>query len=121
MSCADTDMPDICTVRTRDATVKFGGAGADQFTDRLTNEPCFFKERPGRESRQGDNGRDIVWDGILRIASEVFSTDQIVISDFKYFVLLVTPIKDTITETIEYYKVRIAREKSDSATKITIA
>ncbi|KKL64665.1 hypothetical protein LCGC14_2162680, partial [marine sediment metagenome] len=51
---------------------------------------------------------------------QIFSTDQIVIDDFKYFVQLVTPIKDTITETIEYYKVRIAREKSDSETKITV-
>lgn len=120
MSCADTDFPDVCTVRTRDTTVKFGGSGADQFTDRLTDEPCLFKERPGRESRQGDNGRDIVWDGILRIRSQVISTDQIVIGDFKYFVGQITPIKDPFTQIIEYYKVRIAREKSDSATKITI-
>jgi len=107
--------PDTCRIFRRKATTVYGGTGADEYDLYADNQRCDFREQPGRIQRQDSTGRNIVYDGILRIEEEILPTDQIVVDDFNYEVLLVLPIKDSITNLVQYYRIFLERrtERTD--------
>lgn len=119
MSCYR--MKDLCTIKRRQATTKYGGTGADKYDVFATDVPCYFLLIPGKTLLQDESGRDLISDGVLRVGQEIIkATDLIIIEDVEYEPLLVQPLKDKITQRIKIYRVFIQRRGDNNADEITI-
>lgn len=108
-------MIDTCIIKRRQATDADGGIGADQYDIYATAEPCLFINQPRNFESQDTEGRDILYDGKLRIEAEIFATDIIVISDIEYKVLIVQPLRDRNVNTVIYYRAYLQRRRKTTA------
>jgi len=100
---------DTCTIMRRQDTDKYGGVAADEYDVYKQDEPCHFIEKIGRLERKTDDGRDIVYSGVLMTDEQLYESDTIVMDDVKYKILEVQPIRDVVTRVIRYYRAMIER------------
>ncbi|MDO8715319.1 MAG: hypothetical protein Q7J73_00655 [Dehalococcoidales bacterium] len=105
----ETYYRDLCTVKRRQATTTYGGAGADQYDTYATLIPCYFVEKDGRLERQSEAGRDIIYSGVC-ITDEVLSeSDMLEINAIEYRILRVLPLRDFVTGLIKNYRAYVER------------
>ncbi len=100
---------DVCTIMRRQDTDKYGGVAADEYDIYKQDEHCHFVEKIGRLERKTDDGRDIVYTGVLMTDEQLYESDMIILDDVKYKILEVQPIRDVVTRLIRYYRAMIER------------
>lgn len=100
---------DVCKILRRKETDIYGGTGADEYDTYSESERCLFSYKQGNTMKQDSQGRDIISDCILRIDAEILITDLIVFEDYKYQPILVMPMKNRITNNVEYYRVYLQK------------
>ena len=112
-----------CDIWRKDTTAPtYGGKAADKYTLFESDTSCLLIQVTGQSNRLGETGRNLTIDAFLRIETQIYPTDRIVINSYDYVVHQVKEVIDLITEQIEYYqasveKQRISNEESTAIIK----
>ncbi len=110
-----------CDIWRKDTTKPtHGGKAADNYTLFESDTPCLLLQTTGQKNMVGETGRNLTVDAFLRIETQIYPTDRIVISSYNYVVHQVKEVIDLITEQIEYYEAPVEKQRisNEEATAI---